>query len=391
MTVRGPKTSLLATLGLAAACSAPVDEPTCEPKSGVACVWAGTGVAGFNGDGKVLRDSRLYSPVDVTFAPDGTPWVIDFNNHRLRTVEADGTFRTRVGGIRPGDGDENQADLTPAGAAGLDVMLNHPTDVAFEPDGTVLFAAWHNFKIRSVAAGTDVVHVLTGGKYYMGGYGGDGGPAANAALNFPKAVERAPDGTLYILDQRNQRIRKIATDAARTITTVAGTGTAGFAGDGESLSKSQFKFEAGNAPLPSGALALAPDGTMFVADSLNHRIRKIDFANDTITTVAGTGEAGFAGDGGPALAAKLANPRDIELGPDGQLYVADTDNHVIRAIDLAAGTIRTVAGSGQAGNGAEGQAAIATALRKPWGVAFDPAGAMYITDTENHRILKVPR
>jgi sugar lactone lactonase YvrE len=369
----------------------PTPEPACEAKSGVACVWAGTGTPGFNGDGKALRESRLYSPVDVAFAPDGTPWVIDFNNHRLRTVEANGTFRTRVGTNKPGDGDENLADLTPAGAPGLEVGLNHPTDLAFMPDGKVLFAAWHNFKIRSFDPKTETVHVLYGARLPMGGFAGDGGPAVDALFNFPKAVELAPDGTLYILDQRSLRIRKVANDAQRTVTTIAGDGTAAFAGDGGPPVQAKLKFESGNAPLPSGALALATDGSLYVADSLNHRIRRIDFAKDEITTVAGTGEAGLAGDGGPALAAKFNNPRDLEFGPDGRLYVADTDNHVVRAIDLASGVVTTVAGTGKEGAGAEGKAATATELHKPWGVAFDAAGALYVTDTENHRVLKVPR
>lgn len=364
---------------------------TCEAKAGVACVWAGTGTPGFNGDGKALRESRLYSPVDVDFAPDGTPWVIDFNNHRLRSVEANGTLRTRVGTNKPGDGDENQADLTPGGAPGLEVALNHPTDIAFMPDGTLLLSAWHNFKIRSFDPKTETVHVLYGGKFYMGGYSGDGGPAAEAGFNFPKGIELAPDGTLYILDQRSLRIRKVANDAQRTVTTIAGNGTAAFGGDGGPPAQALFKWESGNAPMPSGAIARASDGSLYVADSLNHRIRRIDFANDRITTIAGTGEAGFSGDGGPALDAKLNNPRDLEFGPDGRLYVADTDNNAVRAIDLASGIVTTVAGTGREGAGAEGQAATATDLHKPWGVAFDAAGALYVTDTENHRILKVPR
>lgn len=384
------KTWLLGGAVAAALGCGPAPVPACAEKSGVACVWAGNGLAGFNGDGLRLRDSRLYSPIDLDFAPDGTPWVIDFNNHRLRTVEANGTFKTRVGGIRPGDGDDNQADLTPAGAPGPDVLLNHPTDLAFAPDGTVLFAAWHNFKIRACDPATDIVHVLYGGKFYMGGFAGDGGPAESAAFNFPKSIVRTPAGDLLILDQRNFRIRKVAA-ADQTISTVAGDGKAGFLDDATDPGKAEFKFEAGDSPMPSGSLALAADGTLFVADSLNHRIRRIDLAAKTVSTIAGTGEAGLAGDGGPALAARLSNPRDLEFGPDGRLYVADTDNHVVRAIDLGTGTISTVAGTGRVGAGAEGQLATGVDLHKPWGIAFDAHGALYVADTENHRILRVPR
>ncbi len=364
--------------------------PTCAEVPGIACVYAGTGTAGFNGDGLPRRESRFYSPVDLAFAPDGTPWLIDFNNHRLRTVEADGTMKTRVGGMRPGDGDENEADLTPAGAHGTEVLLNHPTDLAFQPDGTVLFAAWHNFKIRSYTPATGQVHVLFGGKYYMGGYSGDGGPAADAAFNFPKALERAADGTLYIGDQRNFRIRKVSPEGDRTIVTLAGSGQAGFA-DGPALT-AQFKWEGGNAPMPSGALALHPTQPLLViADSLNHRIRALNLETNEVTTlVNATGTAGYSGDGAEALNARLSNPRDIEFAPDGTLYIADTDNHVVRAVG-SDGLIRTVAGTGQPGTGAEGQAATTVALNKPWGIALDGAGALHIADTENHRFLKVPR
>ncbi|MFM2152595.1 MAG: hypothetical protein RL199_1030 [Pseudomonadota bacterium] len=379
----------LAALG-AGACGEDTAAPSCPEVSGVACVWAGTSTAGFNGDGLALRESRLYSPLDVDFAPDGSPWVIDFNNHRLRRVE-NGRFSTKVGGIRPGDGDDTQADLTPTGAPGTDVLLNHPTDLAFDPSGTLVFAAWHNFKIRSWNPADGLVHVLYGGKFYMGGYSGDGGPASAAAFNFPKALVRLDDGTLFILDQRSQRIRRVANDADHTVTTVAGDGTAGFAGDGGSPKAAKLHFEGGNAPMPSGGLALGPDGKLYLADSLNHRIRRLDLAADRIDTIAGTGLAGFGGDDGPALEAQLSNPRDLEFGPDGRLYIADTDNHRVRSIDIATGVIATVAGTGIEGNGAEGRPATETDLHKPWGIAFDPAGALYVADTENHRILKVPR
>src|SRR5262245_873530 len=136
---------------LASCTPPPAHEPTtCAEKSGVACVLVGTGEAGFSGDDEPARKTRLYSPLDVEFAPDGTMWILDWNNHRIRTLEADGTLRTRVGTVLPGDGDPDQADLTEAGAPGDTVSLNHPTDLAFMPDGTLYFAAWHNFKIRTL-------------------------------------------------------------------------------------------------------------------------------------------------------------------------------------------------------------------------------------------------
>jgi hypothetical protein len=367
----------------ATACS---DAP-CEDTPGHACVWAGTGELGFNGDGNHRLDTQLYWPHDLAFAPDGTPWVMDWNNHAVRRVLADGTFETVVGDAFVGDGPPDQSDLTPPGAPGTTVSLNHPTDVTFLDDGSVLLAAWHNHKLRRIDPDTGMVVVMCG---RGGGYAGDGGPAAEALFNQPKEVERGPDGALYILDQRNQRVRKISAGTAPTIETIAGTGEAGFSGDGGPATEAQLAFQGGGNPEPSGSLAIAADGTVYVADSLNHRIRRIDTAG-VITTIAGTGTAGFAGDGGAATAAQINNPRDLELGPDGNLYVADTENHRIRVIDLAAGTIDTFAGTGQIGDLADGLPARQIQLNRPFGIAFDEPGNLYIADMFNSRIIKVTR
>jgi len=373
----------LAAASLAQGCS-----DDCPDSPGVVCVTAGTGVPGFDDDGHAATQSRLYSPLDVAFAPDGTEWIIDFNNHRLRTIEPDGTLRTRVGQLFPGDGDKAMADLTEAGALGTDVRLNHPTDLLFEPGGTVLFAAWHNFKLRQYDPADGRVRVTAGGDHAMGGFAGDAGPAARAAFNFPKALTRTADGTLYVLDQRNLRIRRITADG--TIDTLLGDGTAGegMTPDGP-LAGTRLRLEVGNAPQPSGALIAGPDGALYMADSLNHRVRRIDLVQSTITTVAGSGEAGWSGDGGSALTARLNNPRDLAFGAEGRLYVADTDNHAIRVVDLTAGTIDTVLGTGVVGTGSEGQAPRSFALNKPWGIAFDARGRLRIADTENHRVLRM--
>lgn len=373
-----------AAIGLqAGACS---DAP-CEDTPGHACVWAGTGELGFNGDGNHRLDTQLYWPHDLDFAPDGTPWVMDWNNHAVRRVLADGTFDTVVGDSFVGDGPPDQSDLSEPGAPGDTVSLNHPTDVTFLDDGSVLLAAWHNHKLRRIDPDSGMVVVMCG---RGGGYAGDGGPAEDALFNQPKEVERGPDGALFILDQRNQRVRKISAGTAPTIETIAGTGEAGFSGDGGPATEAQLSFQGGGNPEPSGSLAIAADGTVYVADSLNHRIRRID-TDGVITTIAGNGTAGYGGDGGDATAAQLDNPRDIELGPDGNLYVADTENHRIRVIDLAAGTIDTFAGTGQIGDLADGLPAREIQLNRPFGIAFDEPGNLYIADMFNSRIIKVTR
>lgn len=380
---------LAATLfsAVAVACSGE-DEgpPACAEAPGVACTWAGiTRDYGLNGDGRHRTKTRLYWPEDVEFAPDGTPYLLDWNNHLIRRVRSDDTIETVVGSF-VGDGPPNQEDLTPPGADGLTVSLNHPTDIQFLPDGTLLFAAWHNHKLRTYDPSTGLVLVMCG---KGAGYAGDGGPASGALFNQPKHIALAPDGSIYVLDQRNFRIREIAPD--QTMSTVVGTGVKGFGGDGGPPLDAQLDFEAGGNPEPSGALALGPDGVLYVSDGLNHRIRKVDFASGTIETIAGTGAPGFSGDGGPATQAQIDNVRDLEMGPDGRLYLADSENDRIRAIDLGSGTIETVVGTGAEGTAGDGLPALEVELFRPFGIAFDAEGALYVSDTFNSRILKVPR
>jgi WD40 repeat protein len=349
-------------------------------------VWAGNGALGFDGDGKPARESRLYWPEDVEFAPDGTPWILDWNNHLIRKVTPDGKLQTVVGSF-VGDGPPDLSDLAPPGARGDTVSLNHPTDIQFAPDGTLIFAAWHNHKLRVVNPTTGLVTVMCG---RGGGFAGDGVVAgAGSLFNQPKAIVRDPQGAIYILDQRNFRIRKI--DPAGMLSTVVGKGTAGFSGDGGPPLEAELRFEAGGNPEPSGALALGPDGALYISDGLNHRIRRVDFVANTINTIAGNGVAGFSGDGGPSLAAQVNNVRDMEFGPDGRLYLADSDNNRIRALDLQAGTIAAVAGTGLTAPALEGKPAAEINLNRPFGVAFDAQGNLYISDTFNSRVLKVTR
>lgn len=355
----------------------------CTDRAGHACVWAGTGALGFNGDGKPLLESRLYWPEDLAFSPSGVPWILDWNNHKVRKV-VDGKLVTVVGDEFLGDGPTDQSDLAAPGAMGTQVRLNHPTSLLFEADGAVLFAAWHNHKLRRVDADGRVL--VTAGR--GPGFAGDGQPAAAALFNQPKAIVRGPQGEIYVLDQRNFRIRKIANGL---ITTVAGTGVAGFSGDDGPPAQAQLTFEAGGNPEPSGALAIDPAGNLYVSDGPNHRIRKIDFAANTITTIAGTGTAGFSGDGDLAVNAQIANVRDLEFGPHGMLYLADTENHRVRAINMATGVIDTMVGTGAVGTKADGLPALEVELNRPFGIAFDAKGALYVADTFNSRIVKVAR
>lgn len=363
--------------------STPDELTRCPNETGTLCTWAGNGVQGFNGDGRTLRETAMYWPLDMEFAPDGTPYFIDWNNHMIRRATASGRVETVVGIDLPGDGPPDESDLIEPGAIGTTVALNHPTDLLFGNDGRLLFVAWHNHKIRRFDPQTGRVFVTMGrGPGLM-----DGVPAANTLLKQPSKAVFDRAGNFYILDQGNGRIRRVGTDGI--ITTIAGNGTRGYAGDGGPAAMAVFNWQGGENPEPEGGLAIGPDGNLYIADTGNHRIRRIDLTTMTIDTVVGDGEFRFAGDDGPARMASLYSPQDIEFGPDGNLYIADSQNHRIRRVDFRTGIITTIAGTGTHGYSGDRGPAREAQLWRPWGLAFDRDGNLFICDTLNNRIRRL--
>jgi hypothetical protein len=217
------------------------------------------------------------------------------------------------------------------------------------------------------------ITTVAGGGICSSNYCGDGGPATSARLSTPKAVALDPAGNMYIADTYNNCIRKV--DANGIITTFAGDTAQGFAGDGGPAASAKFN-------LPEG-LVFDPAGNLYVADAGNHRIRKIN-TSGVISTIAGTGTAGFFGDGGPATSAKLNNPVGLCFDATGNLYVADKYNCKIRRINTS-GLITTVAG-GTVGFSGDGGPATSAGLNWTWGVSIDNVGNMYIADGSNHRV-----
>ena len=379
----------------------PVPTPTpeivpCSETQGSICTWAGTGATGYDGEGKHRLETALYWPFDIQFTETGRRVVLDWNNHRVREIGPDETFRTIMGTDFLGDGPFDLSDLEPEGADPLTVNLNHPTDVEEFSNGDLMVMAWHNHKIRTIDAETGRVRVILGGP---AAFSGDGGPAIDARVNQPPHGALDADGNLFIVDQRSQRIRVLYDfDTQREnaiIQTVVGTGELGFNGDGIAL-QTQLNLPTGPNPEPSGGLAIDPQGRLFFADSNNHRIRRVeffseDFTSGIVTTIAGTGTPGYSGDGGLATQARIHFPQDLEIGPDGDLYFADTNNDRVRKISLTTGVITTVAGNGDRGYGGDGGPAQDAALNRPFGVAFDAEGDLYVSDTFNSRIRKVKR
>lgn len=349
------------------------------------CTWAGTGQAAFNGDGLTREATTFYWPMDLSFGPDGRAYVMDWNNHRVRRVKEDGTLETVIGTATIGDGPDDLSDLRAEGALGTTVNLNHPTGLAFLPDGTGLLMAWHNHKLRTWDPTTGRVRVLCGAGP---GFRGDGGPVGGALMDQPKSVAVAADGALYVLDQRNQRVRRIAPDG--TVETVAGTGVKGYGGDGGLAREAQLSFPTGGNPQPGGAVALDGKGTLYIADTENHRVRAVDLTTGLIRTVVGTGSAGPSVPEAPGLEATLNAPRDVEVDARGRLYIADTDNHVVRRWDPETGRVHTVVGTGTRGFTGDGETLEKAQLARPFGIALDSNGNLFIADTYNHRIRRVP-
>jgi len=362
--------------------------PSCSGP-GTICNFAGNGDPAFTGEGEPALATSLYWPVDLEVAPDGRAYILDWQNHRVRRVDADGRVRTVLGtqgigdGPDPGTGSETAAP----GVAGTSINLNHPTDVQLTPDGgALLVAAWHNHKIRKVDL-TDGLGLIACGR--GPGFAGDGGPEATALLNQPKGIALAPSGDLYILDARNLRVRRVRAQSG-VIETVAGSGMRGAAGDGGDPLAAAFAFQVdSDNPEPGGAIALDGEERIYLADTENHRVRRVDLARGIVETVAGTGAAGGAGDGGPATEAELSHPRDVEIAPDGRLFIADTENHRVRVVDPSTGVIETVAGTGEPGMDGDGGPARAAMLRRPFGIALDAGGDLYIADTLNNVVRKV--
>ena len=248
------------------------------------------------------------------------------------------------------------------------------TDVAIDAAGNVYVADTENHRVRRIDAAGVITTLAGTGEH---GFSGDGGPAAEARLHTPYGVATDAAGNVYLADSGNHRVRRI--DAAGVITTLAGTGRRGFSGDGGPAVEAQLR-------LPHG-VAIDAAGNVYVADSSNNRVRRIDAAG-VITTLAGTGRRGFSGDGGPAAEARLEFPTDVAADAAGNVYVADLFNQRVRRID-AAGVITTLAGTGERGfSGDEGPASEAQLFR-PWGVATDAAGNVYVSDSRNHRVRRI--
>lgn len=340
------------------ACSEPAGVAPCGGQ-GVICRVAGTGEAGFNGDGLSPLKSALNLPTAVRTGPDGLLYVMDFNNMRLRCIRADDTLDTVVGnGVHT---------FAVAGADARNTPLENPIDFAFLPSGSVVFVSLHDPRVLGIAAdGTVDVIAGTG----ESGDTGDGHSALVAKFEELSGIVVAPDGTIFVSDAKAHRVRVIRPD--RTVHAYAGTGEAAYGGDDGPATAAALNH-------PTG-LALDAMGNLYIADTYNHRIRRVDAQTGVIETVAGTGTAALSGDGGPAKGADLQWPNGISMAPDGGFYLSDTFNHRIRKVD-SDGLITTFAGTSRGHAGDGGPAGMAQ-LKGPTYIEATER-AVYIADTQN--------
>lgn len=328
--------------------------------------FAGTGVAGFSGDGGTAVQAQLNDPTGIARGPDGALYVCDTANHRVRKVSPDGTITTVAGTGEPGW----SGDGGPATAA----KLHEPYEVRFDPAGDVFWVERLSHTVRKLDRKTGIVTTVAGNG--SAGFSGDGGPATRAQLSDPHSIGFDRAGDLYICDVRNHRLRKVAMKTGE-ISTFAGTGERKPTPDG-----ARFAGVPLNGPR---ALDFDRQGNLWVALREGNAVYKLDLAQGTIHHVAGTGKKGFTGDGGPAKAATLNGPKGLSVAPDGNVFIADTENHAIRMIDVKRGTIELVAGTGVGGDGPEG-AALNCQLSRPHGVFADRDGSVFIGDSGANRV-----
>jgi uncharacterized protein (TIGR03437 family) len=325
--------------------------------------YAGTGVAGFSGDGGPATAARLAWPLDVA-ASGGALYIAD--GSRVRSVDASGAIHTLAGdGYLHAIGD---------GGPATSAVLSRPNAVALDAAGNLFIADSNTQRVRQVAA-TGIMGTLAGTG--VAGYGLEPGPASTAPLNTPFGVARDPLGGVIVADSYNNRIREVGLDGR--IRTIAGNGAAGLAPEDAPPLQAALRAPRG--------VCVDPAGVLYIVDTSNHRILRAA-PGAFLKTAAGNGSSGDTGDGGPARLAQLNFPSACALDSAGNLYIADTGNNRIRKT-RPDGVVVTIAGTGGAGFGGDGALATQALLNSPRGVAADSNGYVYIADTGNNRIRQI--
>ena len=327
-------------------------------------------------DGGSATSAGLYLPESIALDGAGNLYIADSNHNRIREVNATtNTISTIVG--------TGSASYTGDGGPANQATLNIPASVAIDGAGNLYIADSGNNVIRKVTLSTGIITTVAGNG--TPGSAGDNGPATAANLSNPQGITVDAAGNLYIADTYNEKIRKVSTSGI--ISTIAGNGTKQGSGVGTYSGDSGPATAAGlNSPY---AVAFDAAGNMYIPDSGNNRIRVVNATTQIITTFAGDGTVGAVGDGGPAINAELDAPSGIAFDPAGNLYIADTQNAVIRKVSAANGNISTFAGNGTGKYGGDGASALQAGMYAPYGLAFSPTGNLLIADYLDNLIRSV--
>ena len=308
----------------------------------------------------------LNNPFGLTIGPDRALYVCDTGNHCIRRIGTDKEITTVAG--TPGE-KGYAGDGGPATGA----KLFEPYEIRFDKDGNMVFVEMRNHVVRKVDAKSGLISTIAGnGKQ---GFSGDGGLAIEATFNRPHSIGFGQDGRLFICDIGNHRLRVVDPESG-VVTTFAGNGKRGATPDGATLSP--------RLPLNGPrAIDFDKDGNLWLALREGNAVYKLDLAKNTIHHVAGTGKKGFTGNGGPAKDATLSGPKGVSIGPDGNVYLADTESHSVRMIDVKRGVLELIAGDGKKGPGER--------FARLHGIFVATNGTIYVGDSENHRIAVVRR
>jgi streptogramin lyase len=331
----------------------------------------GNGRQTYSGDGGTALDAGIGGPFGLAVGPEGAVYVCSIGNHCIRRIdESTGLISTFAGSGKLG----YEGDGKPANRA----LCNEPYEVRFDAAGNLFFVEMKNNIVRRVDAGTKLISTVAGNGHE--GFSGDKDKAVKARLKQPHSIALDGTGSLYIADIGNNRIRRVDLQTG-IIDTVAGTGEKAATPDGAPFSGTPL-----NGPR---AIDFDSRGQMYLALREGNAVFRADPRQQMWQHVAGTGRQGFSGDAGPAVKAALKGPKGICIGPGGDVYLADTENHVIRVIRVATGKIETLVGDGTPGDGPDGPPRRCR-LNQPHGIYVDAQGNIYIGDSSNHKVRKLP-
>jgi streptogramin lyase len=333
--------------------------------------FAGNGKQGFSGDGGPASQAQIDNPFGVVRGPDGAIWFCEYTGQRIRRIAPDGTISTVAGSGKKGySGD---------GGPALEATFNLPHEVRFDRNGNMYVVDMANNAVRKVDLKTKVISTVAGNG--SAGYSGDGGPATQAQLKQPHSIQFGPDQDLYICDIGNHVIRKVDMKSG-SISTFAGTGAAGPTPDGAPIAGTPLKGPR--------SLDFDAEGNLWLATREGNQVFKFDLKANKISHIAGTGASGFSGNGGPARAATLKGPKGISIDKAGNIWLADTESHSVRMVEASTGNLQLVAGTGEKGDGADGDPLLCKMARLH-GIFVDTDGSVFIGDSEAHKVRVLKR